>query len=49
MYYMCFQGVWFMAKSPTGPWEVTGSVPGQIYEIPVSSPASQRHLRDGRG
>jgi hypothetical protein len=39
LYYMCFQGVWFMAKSPTGPWEVTGSVPGQIYEIPVSSPA----------
>ena len=24
LYYMCFQGVWFMAKSPTGPWEVTG-------------------------
>jgi hypothetical protein len=40
MYYMCFQGVWFMAKSPTGPWEVTGSVPGQIYEIPVSSPVN---------
>jgi hypothetical protein len=39
MYYMCFQGVWFMGKSPTGPWEVTGSVPGQIYEIPVSSPS----------
>jgi len=39
LYYMCFQGVWFMAKSPTGPWEVTGSVPKQIYEIPTSSPA----------
>jgi hypothetical protein len=39
LYYMCFQGVWFMAKSPKGPWEVTGSVPGQIYEIPASSPA----------
>ncbi len=39
IYYMCFQGVWFMAKSPTGPWEVTGSVPGTIYEIPPSSPA----------
>ena len=38
MYYMCFQGVWFMGKSPTGPWEVASSVPGQIYEIPVSSP-----------
>jgi hypothetical protein len=40
LYYMCFQGVWFVAKSATGPWEVTGSVPQQIYEIPVSSPAN---------
>ena len=39
LYYMCFQAVWFMSKSPTGPWEVTSSVPKQIYEIPVSSPA----------
>jgi hypothetical protein len=39
LYYMCFQGVWFMSKSATGPWEVTSSVPKQIYEIPVSSPA----------
>ena len=39
LYYMCFQGVWFMGKSATGPWEAATSVPGQIYEIPVSSPA----------
>ena len=39
IYYMCFQGVWFTAKSPNGPWEVAGSVPGEIYEIPPSSPA----------
>lgn len=39
LYYMCFQGVWFMGRSPTGPWEVTGSVPNQIYEIPASSPS----------
>ena len=39
LYYMCFQGVWFMGRSPSGPWEVTGSVPGQIYEIPISSPS----------
>ena len=39
MYYMCFQGVWFMGKSPTGPWEVASKVPGEIYEIPASSPA----------
>ena len=39
LYYMCFQGVWFMSTAPTGPWEVTGEVPKQIYEIPVSSPS----------
>ena len=39
IYYMCFQGVWFMAKAPGGPWEVTGSVPKEIYEIPPSSPS----------
>jgi hypothetical protein len=39
LYYMCFEGVWFMARSPQGPWTVTGSVPGQIYEIPISSPS----------
>jgi hypothetical protein len=39
LYYMCFQGVWFVSKAASGPWEVTGSVPQQIYEIPVSSPA----------
>jgi len=39
LYYMCFQGVWFMARSANGPWEVTGSVPKEIYEIPPSSPA----------
>src|SRR6185295_14642844 len=39
LYYMCFQGVWFIARSATGPWEVTGSVPKEIYEIPASSPA----------
>jgi hypothetical protein len=38
LYYMCFQGVWFMSKKPEGPWEVTSSVPKQIYEIPTSSP-----------
>ena len=36
---MCFQGVWFMSKAATGPWQVTGEVPKQVYEIPVSSPS----------
>ncbi|HKB39504.1 MAG TPA: hypothetical protein VKD72_23915, partial [Gemmataceae bacterium] len=39
LYYMCFDGVWFMSRSANGPWEVTGSVPSQIYEIPPSSPS----------
>jgi hypothetical protein len=39
LYYMCFDGVWFMSRSANGPWEVTGSVPKEIYEIPTSSPA----------
>src|SRR6185295_9400331 len=39
LYYMCFQGVWFMSKAPTGPWQITSDVPKQIYEIPVSSPS----------
>jgi hypothetical protein len=39
LYYMCYQGVWFSGKSSSGPWEVASSVPEQIYQIPVSSPA----------
>jgi hypothetical protein len=39
LYYMCFQGVWFMGRGANGPWEVASSVPGAIYEIPASSPA----------
>ncbi len=39
LYYMCHQGVWFVGKTASGVWEVAESVPQQIYEIPVSSPA----------
>jgi hypothetical protein len=39
MYYMCFQGVWFTANTAKGPWNIAGSVPGEIYKIPASSPA----------
>ena len=38
LYYMCFQGVWFMSKSASGPWEVATSIPKEIYGIPSSSP-----------
>jgi hypothetical protein len=40
IYYMCFQGVWFMSKAATGPWEVASSVPQSIYTIPASSPSN---------
>jgi hypothetical protein len=39
LYYLCFQGVWFVATAPTGPWSVAATVPPAIYTIPVSSPA----------
>jgi hypothetical protein len=42
MYYMCYNGVWFSAKGPTGPWEVETNVPKEIYSIPASS--SQHHV-----
>jgi sucrose-6-phosphate hydrolase SacC (GH32 family) len=37
-YYLCLQGVWFMAPTPTGPWSTCMSVPNEIYTIPSSSP-----------
>ena len=39
LYYMCFQGVWFMSRSATGPWEVTTTIPQEVYQIPASSPS----------
>ncbi len=38
LYYLCFQGVWFMATSASGPWKTADSVPKAIYEIPPTSP-----------
>jgi len=37
LYYMCFDGVWFMGRSPNGPWTVADFVPAEIYDIPASS------------
>src|SRR6266480_3381560 len=37
-YYLCLQGVWFMAPTPTGQWTTCMSVPNEIYTIPPSSP-----------
>lgn len=38
LYYLCFQGVWFVSKSPNGPWKTADSIPQVIYTIPPSSP-----------
>lgn len=38
LYYLCFQAVWFMSTTPTGPWKVADAVPSEIYTIPASSP-----------
>jgi hypothetical protein len=38
VYYLCFQGVWFMSTTPNGPWKTADSVPQEIYTIPPSSP-----------
>jgi hypothetical protein len=37
-YYACYQGAWFMAPAPTGPWVLASLVPAEIYTIPPSSP-----------
>jgi hypothetical protein len=42
LYYMCYNGVWFSAKGPDGPWEVETNVPKEIYSIPASS--SHHHV-----
>jgi hypothetical protein len=39
LYYMCYQGVWFMANTPQGAWTIASSVPAEVYQIPPSSPS----------
>jgi hypothetical protein len=38
VYYLCFQGIWFVSRSPAGPWKTADTVPQIIYTIPPSSP-----------
>ena len=38
LFYCCYQGAWFVAHAPTGPWALATSVPSVIYTIPPSSP-----------
>jgi hypothetical protein len=37
-YYLCYQGVWFVSGTASGPWQVAQTVPQVIYTIPPSSP-----------
>ena len=38
LYYLCFQGIWFVSANPNGPWKTADSVPAVIYTIPPTSP-----------
>jgi hypothetical protein len=38
VYYLCFQGIWFVSYNPNGPWKTADSVPAVIYTIPPTSP-----------
>ncbi|MBK8595470.1 MAG: hypothetical protein IPN83_07755 [Holophagales bacterium] len=40
-YYACDQGVWYVAGSPNGPWEVSTERPPDVDRIPPASPAYQ--------
>ena len=37
-YFSCYQGAWFAAPAPVGPWTLAASVPQVIYTIPPASP-----------
>ncbi len=37
-YYACYNGIWFVAPTSSGPWVAASSVPQMIYTIPPSSP-----------
>ena len=38
-YYLVYEGMWYVATKPTGPWAATADVPAAVYEIPPSSPS----------
>lgn len=38
-YYLCYEGIWFVADGAAGPFVVASSVPQEIYSIPPSSPS----------
>ena len=38
-FYCCYQGAWFVAAAPVGPWALCTAVPADVYTIPPTSPA----------
>jgi len=38
-YYVCDNAVWFIGKSPNGPWEVATEIPKDIQNIPPEDPS----------
>jgi hypothetical protein len=39
VYYLCYEGAWYSATQPVGPWAATADVPPAIYDIPPQSPS----------
>jgi hypothetical protein len=37
-YYLCKDGIWYSASSPSGPWEVSDKRPEGVDKIPASNP-----------
>ncbi len=37
-YYLCFEGAWYRARSPRGPWLAAVVVPSAVYRIPIFHP-----------
>lgn len=37
-YYCCYNGIWFVAPTATGPWVVAATIPQVIYTIPPTNP-----------
>lgn len=37
-YYWCYQGIWYVSPTATGPWIVCDEIPDVIYTIPPSNP-----------
>jgi hypothetical protein len=37
-YYLCYDAVWYLGSTPSGPWSITADIPPAVYSIPPSSP-----------